>query len=145
MRPVPQATIDLIKTFEGFSPIVYKCPAGYDTFGYGSLLKNYPTTEFPISKTQAEECIYHDLKRFAISIGKLITVSLNDNQYAALLDFTYNLGAATLQRSTLRTKLNRSEYNASAKELLRYVYGGGKILPGLVKRRQAEYNLFIRT
>lgn len=143
MREIPKTAIDLIKRFEGFSADKYICPAGYETFGYGSLCSHYPNIIFPITKDEAENCLKQDLNRFAISVCKLIKVPINDNQYSALLDFTYNLGSGTLQRSTLRAKLNRGEYDSAANEFMRYIYGGGRILPGLLKRRQAEYDLFM--
>lgn len=143
MRQIPPITVELIKQFEGFRKDVYLCPAGIETFGYGSLLKNYPDTSFPISEDDAELCLLNDLQSSAKSVCRLVNCPLNDNQYAALVDFTYNLGSGTLQRSTLRARLNRQEYAEAAPEFLKYVYGGGVKLAGLVKRRQAEYKLFI--
>lgn len=142
MRSIPESTIDLIKTFEGFSATIYKCPAGIETFGYGSLVSHYTDITFPISSELAEECLLKDLNSSARSVCRLICAPITDNQYAALIDFTYNLGSGTLQRSTLRMKLNREEYDTAPEELLKYVYGGGRKLPGLIKRRQAEYDLF---
>jgi len=69
-----------------------------------------------------------DLQQFTDSIGRL----------AAIVDFTFNLGAGRLQTSTLRPRVNQRDWAAVARELQRWVYGGGKVLPGLVVRRQAE-------
>jgi lysozyme len=66
-----------------------------------------------------------------------------EGRLAAIVDFTFNLGAGRLQTSTLRRRVNQRDWAAAAKELHRWVYGGGKVLPGLVKRRMAEVALFI--
>jgi lysozyme len=71
-------------------------------------------------------------------------VYLTQSQFDATVSFSFNLGLGVLQRSTLRQKLNRGDYDGAAKELLKYTRAGGKVLKGLVRRRQAEYNLFNR-
>ena len=103
MRQIPQCAVDLVKKFEGFRPNVYKCPAGIDTFGYGSLVQNYPTLKFPITKKIAEDCLTNDVLKSANAVTRLIKVPLNDNQYGALIDFVYILGSGALHRSTLRS------------------------------------------
>lgn len=138
---------ELIKHFEGFSPIIYRCPSNFETFGYGSLVSHYPDMQFPVTREQAEQCLLQDMQKFAKGIKRMVTVPLEDNQMAALISFTYNLGLGALQRSSLRMKLNRGEYNSAADEFLKWdkarVGGVLKALPGLTKRRLAERNLFL--
>ena len=76
--------------------------------------------------------------------GYRSTVYLTQCQFDALVSFSFNLGLGVLQRSTLRQKLNRNDYDVASKEFLKYTRAGGKVLNGLVRRRQAEYNLFNR-
>lgn len=138
---------ELIKHFEGFSSKVYVCPSGHRTFGFGSLVSHYPDMQFPVTREQAEQCLLQDMQKFAKGIKKMVTVPLEDNQMAALISFTYNLGLGALQRSSLRMKLNRGEYNSAADEFLMWdkarVGGVLKALPGLTRRRVAERNLFL--
>ena len=72
-----------------------------------------------------------------------ITSILSDDQFAALVSFTFNMGGGALQRSTIRQKINYGQYQDAGLELLRWIYARGKILPGLVERRKAEHKLFI--
>lgn len=143
-----QNGIQLIKFYEGFSAKPYMCPANYLTIGYGHVIsqaekqKTSDLQNFKITKQQAEEILQNDLIRFENSILNLITTKLNQNQFDALVSFVYNLGAGALQRSTLRQKINRGEHNQAAAEFMRWIYAGGKILQGLINRRQAEANLY---
>lgn len=138
----------LIKNFEGFSAHVYKCPAGYDTIGYGSLVKNHPyiVKQVPITKAQAEALTLKDLVGYEQALTRLIKIKLKENQRAALIDFIYNLGAGAFQSSTLRLKLNRGDTYGASKEFLKWnkarVGGILKPLPGLTRRRIAEQTLF---
>jgi lysozyme len=145
MTAVPQAAIDLAKRFEGFHRVPkhdpdrahpYICPAGYWTIGYGRLCDpQHP----PISKTDGEAYLLKDL-------GIAMTATLRycpvlatepESRLAAIVDFTFNLGAGRLQTSTLRRRVNQRDWPGAASELRRWVYGGGKVLPGLVARRAA--------
>ena len=96
-----------------------------------------------ITKEQATELMMNELNKNERSINRLIKVELNQNQFDALCSFVYNLGAGSLQVSTLRKKLNNGEYLDAANEFLKWVYGGGKKLKGLVRRRLAEREMFI--
>jgi len=128
---VPQAAIDLAKRFEGFHRVPrvdpgrahpYVCPAGYWTIGYGHLCDpKHP----PITEAEAE--------------GYLATEP--EGRLAAIVDFTFNLGAGRLQTSTLRRRVNQRDWSGADVELRRWVYGGGRVLPGLVARREAEVML----
>ena len=142
MRQVSQVGIDLIKTFEGFSCYVYTCPAGCKTIGYGHVVKSDEDFSDGISEDAATELLKQDVTVAEHAVLRLVTVPLTDNQFNALVSFTYNLGAGSLQRSTLRRKVNREQHEAVPAEFLRWVYGGGRKLPGLVKRRHVEAQIY---
>lgn len=134
--------IELIKTFEGFSAVPYLCPAKVWTIGYGTT--NGITSQTPpVSEQEATELLRRDLVKFERSVRKLITFEINQNQFDALVSFIYNLGGGALQRSTLRSKLNRGDIYSASDEFLKWTRAGGRILKGLVKRRLAERELFL--
>lgn len=138
--------INLIIKFEGFSPKVYICPAGYATIGYGHLIKdNEPYLAAELTKEEAQKLLGQDLSRFEKGIVTMTSAKLSQNQFDALCSFTFNLGLGAYQRSTLRMKINRGEYFDASLELLKWIRGGGRVLPGLVKRRHAERELFLST
>ena len=83
-----------------------------------------------------------DLERYERAVGRLVTVSLSENQFGALVSFTYNLGSDNLKASTLRQKLNRGDYRGAAGEFPKWRRAGGRVLKGLVRRRAAERALF---
>lgn len=133
-----QRGIDLIKKYEGFRASAYKCPAGVWTIGYGHTLgvKQGQT----VSKDQAEEMLRDDLARYEGYVnGYASTYRLTQSQFDALVSFTYNCGKGNLDKLTANGK---KEKGAVAADMQLYVYGGGKKLPGLVKRRKEEYDMF---
>ena len=147
---VPQAAIDLAKRFEGFerkvkrgteiTAIPYVCPAGYWTIGYGHLCDSkHP----PITEAEAEVYLARDLRTALAATLRCcpVLVTEPEGRLAAIVDFTFNLGAGRLQTSTLRRRINQRDWGAAATELRRWVYGGGKVLPGLFARREAEISL----
>jgi lysozyme len=136
------ACIGLIKRFEGFSSTAYYCPAGYLTIGYGHVL-NAENTMGTISESEAEILLMQDIRYAERAMGRLIVTPLTQGQHDALVSFTFNLGAGALQRSTLRRKINAGLHEEIPTELMRWVYAGGKKLAGLVRRRQAEANLYM--
>ena len=144
MSHVTQAGIDLIKQFEGFSPTVYICPAGYPTIGYGHVVKTQEREQFAdgITTEQAETLLRQDVQTAERAVLRLITVPLTDGQFDALVSFTFNLGAGALQRSTLRRRVNRGDHAAVPAEFRKWVWAGGKKLEGLVRRRVEEVNLY---
>ena len=133
-----------IARFEGFRPHVYADAAGLATIGYGHLLLAGEAARYGsgISEEEARALLAQDALVAARAVRRLIHVPLEQAQFDALVSFTFNLGAGVLQRATLRRKLNRREYDAVPAELLRYVWAGGRKLPGLIRRRQAEAALF---
>lgn len=137
--------IELIKYFEGFSPTMYTCPAGYRTIGYGHRQNGgikHPEYYDTWTPEDFENLLRQDLIIAENAVNKLIIAVLNENQFSALVSFVYNLGSGRLQSSTLRAKLNRGEYSEVPKELLKWCRAGGKELKGLKLRRQAEATLF---
>ena len=146
MIEVPQAAIDLAKRFEGFCRVPksdptraypYVCPAGFWTIGYGHLCDaKHP----PISMEEGEAYLATDMADALRATLRYCPVLATEQKgrLAAIVDFTFNLGAGRLQTSTLRRRVNQRDWAASAKELDRWVYGGGRVLPGLVLRRSAE-------
>jgi len=148
---VPQAAIDLAKRFEGFHRVPkndpgraypYVCPAGYHTIGFGHLCKpDHP----PITEAEAEVYLAQDLITALTATLRYCPVlaTESESRLAAIVDFTFNLGAGRLQTSTLRRRINQRAWTSSAVELRRWVYGGGVVLPGLVIRREAEVALVL--
>lgn len=142
-----QKCIELIKRFEGFSAKPYPCPAGVPTIGYGSTRdtdgKAITLQHPPITEAQARALLAATLVTYENAVTRYVKVPLNQNQFDALVDFAYNAGAKNLLTSTLLKKLNAGDYIGASKEFSKWVYGGGKKLNGLVKRREAERQLFI--
>ncbi len=151
MIEVPRAAIDLAKLFEGFHRVAkqdparahpYICPAGYRTIGYGRLCDpKHP----PITQEEGERYLAIDLTIALNATLRYCPVLATETpgRLAAIVDFTFNLGAGRLQASTLRRRINQRDWAAAAQELSRWIYGGGKVLPGLVARRRAEAALMI--
>ncbi len=135
--------VSLIRAFEGFSPTPYYCPGGFKTIGYGHRLQR--RVPFPDHVTEEEACLLlaQDMQKTAVFVRRLIRGILTEGQEAALLSFTFNLGPAALQRSTLRLKVNRREHEEVPRELMKWVWSQGRKLPGLVRRRMAEGTLYI--
>jgi lysozyme len=131
-----ETLLALIRRFEGLRLKAYFCPAGVLTCGYGSTGPDIkPETIW--TKEQAEARMSSDAARFSAAAKKLCPGQVGDN-LAALADFAYNLGAARLAGSTLRRKINAGDIAGARDELRKWVRGGGRVLPGLVLRREAE-------
>jgi len=140
-----QEAIRLIKRFEGFSPVIYECPAGYPTIGYGHVVLPEEREKFAkgISKEEAELLLEEDLKRFQIALKPFIKTKVHDLMMQAILSFAYNVGIYAFRASTLRRLLNSGDYMGAAEQFLKWVYAGGRRLKGLILRRQAERLLFL--
>lgn len=139
-----QAGIDLIKAHEGLRLEWYLCPANKPTIGYGHvILTNEQFLKAgPISEAAAEAILEDDLQKFERSVSKLVKVDLEQHEFDALVSFTFNVGAAALSRSTLLRLLNEGDREGAAAQFSRWVYANKKELPGLVKRRADEAELF---
>jgi GH24 family phage-related lysozyme (muramidase) len=149
-----QKCVDMIKGFEGFRAKKYNDPAGHCTIGYGTLLHkgncNNDTSEQPyvngISEEQATQLLIQEASEFQKTINDSVKVELNQNQYDSLVSFSYNIGSAAFQASTLLKLLNKGDYTSVPTEMKKWtkakVNGKTVDLPGLVKRREDEANLF---
>lgn len=135
--------VNVIKMFEGFSPVVYNCEGGYKTIGYGHCLEGGQEFPKPLTKEQGERLLLKDMARTEHALRKWITVPLSTEREAALLSFTFNVGSAALQRSTLRLKVNRQEHEDVPRELMKWVFAGGKKCRGLQRRRFIEGQLYM--
>ncbi len=139
--------LQLIQTFEGFSAEPYQDSVGVWTIGYGSTYTSMgePVTanHSRITKEEATDLLLMGIGDAEQAVRRLIKVPLTPNQFDALTSFTYNVGPGALQRSTLRMKLNRAQYDRAADELLRWDKAGGNVLRGLTRRRAAERSLFL--
>jgi lysozyme len=136
-----QAGLDLIKSFEGLRLNAYRDAVGVWTIGYGHTAG--VRAGQAITAAQAEDYLRSDVRRFENAVNAAVKVPLNDNQFAALVSFTYNLGEGALQRSTLLRLLNSGDYAGAAREFDKWVNAGGQRLAGLVRRRDAEQALFV--
>ena len=143
-----QNCINLIKQFEGFVPHPYQCPAGIWTIGYGSTryINGTPVSpnDKPITEEQASQIAGQTLVEYENAVNRYVTALLTQNQFDALVDFAYNAGSQNLRTATLLKRLNEGNYSAAADEFGKWVMGGGKRLSGLVKRRAAERELFLK-
>jgi len=149
---VPALTVALAKEFEGLHKVVtlkpvitvvpYICPAGFWTIGYGHLCdKDHQAIEEP----QAETYLADDLQTALLATLRYCPCLTTEPLFrlAPIVDFTFNLGAGRLQTSTLRHRINEQDWESAGSELLRWVYGGGRVLPGLARRREAERQMLL--
>jgi len=138
--------IQLIKHFEGVRNKPYRDCVGLWTVGVGHLIgdgKSLPESWNKLFTTEEVDALLkQDLVRFERGVQKLLPVPLTQNQFDALISFSFNLGLGVLQRSTLRQNILRKDFKGAAEEFLKYVRAGGKIVKGLVTRRNDEKALF---
>ncbi|MEA1231111.1 lysozyme [Acinetobacter sp. IRS14] len=139
--------LNLIKGFEGKRTVSYDDGVGVWTIGYGTI--KYPNgvrvkKGDTCTEQQAEDYLRNDLAKFETAINKLVKVPLTQNQFDALASFTYNLGETNLANSTLLKKLNKRDYQGAADQFLVWNRAGGKVMKGLVRRREAERALFLK-
>lgn len=132
--------ISLIKKFEGCELEAYKCAAGVWTIGYGHTEGVKPNDE--MDRQAAEELLALDLQVYEKSLGWIITSPLNQQQFDALVSFTFNLGETNLASSTLRKVLNEGDYDEVPNQIRRWNKASGKVNDGLIRRREAEALLF---
>lgn len=130
----------LLKKFEGCRLKAYRCPAGICTIGYGhTSAAGEPEVHdgMTITQQQAEEILKRDLVKYETAVFSMVQQPLNQHQFDTLVDFAYNAGVGALKTSTLLKKVNAAQFDAIPAELMKWTKGGGKVLPGLVRRRQA--------
>lgn len=138
--------IALIKQFEGCKLTAYQDSVGVWTIGYGwtQPVDGKPIRAgMTIKQETAERLLKTGLVSYESDVSRLVKVGLTQEQFDALVSFTYNLGARSLSTSTLLRKLNVGDYAGAADEFLRWNKAGGKVLNGLTRRREAERALFL--
>ena len=145
----------LVKHFESCFLRAYKCPAGVWTIGWGHTgLKHRDGTVYPgrvITQAKADDLLAYDMGVFERDVESLIKVPVNDDQFAALVSFAFNVGsdidvdkiAEGLGDSTLLTRLNAGDFVRAADEFLKWNKSGGRVLRGLTRRRVSERRLFL--
>jgi lysozyme len=101
-----------------------------------------PGWDRALSADEIDEILRKDLARFEAGVLRLIKIPLTQGQFDALVSFSFNVGLGNLQNSTLRMKINRGDYKGAAEQFLVWTKAGGKVLPGLVKRRTHEKEMF---
>ena len=131
----------LIKKFEGCELKAYQCSAGVWTIGYGHTKDVVEGME--ITQEQAEQMLVDELHEYESYINKYVTVALSQNQFDALVSWVYNRGPANLSASTMLKVLNSGEYEDVPAQMIRWNKAGGKVLEGLIRRREAEACLFV--
>lgn len=142
-----QKGLELIKRFEGLKLKPYNCPASIATIGYGNTY--YPDgtkvklTDPAITKEKAEELLKFLLVSYEKGVDSFCRDDINQNQFDALTSFAYNVGVGNLQKSTLIKKVNKNPNDPTIRaEFMKWNKGGGKVLLGLTRRRQAEADLY---
>ena len=156
---ISEAGIQLIKFFEGCHNMPYKCPALLYTVGYGHVLypeqarlKTPERSACPLrtehnrvfANDEIDTLLEQDLQRFENGVSRLCPASDDSQpQFDALVSFSFNVGLGNLQSSTLRMKYNRGDTQGAANEFLKWNKSSGKVLQGLVRRREAERVLFL--
>ena len=133
--------VALVKDFEGLQLTAYRCPAGVLTIGYGHTGPEV-VPNLTITLDKADSFLRADLRFAEWGVRTYSKVPLTQGQYDALTDFAFNLGIGALRDSTLMKKVNARDFEGAAAEFGKWVHGGGRVLPGLIKRRAAEVALF---
>ena len=141
-RKTSSRGIELIKRWEGLRTNAYLCPGNVWTIGYGHTTNVHPG--MMISHAQAEILLRQDLVRFERAVERYVTVPINQNQFDALVSFAFNVGTEALRTSSLVRILNKGKYKTAALQFGKWVFAAGRKLPGLVSRRNDEYQLFIK-
>jgi lysozyme len=144
-----QAGIDFVKSFEGYHRrlpngdcVAYLCPANVVTIGYGcteGIKRGMVWTH-----AQALQALENELSKFEAAVNRLVTVEINQNEFDALVSFAYNCGEGALARSSILKQLNAGNREAAARGFALWNRGGGRVLPGLVRRRRDEAAMFLR-
>lgn len=138
---ISETGLDLIRYFEGLRLTAYQDAVGVWTIGYGST-GPHVTPGLTITAEEAESLLRHDVARFEEGVDEVVKVSLSQDEFDALLSFSFNLGLGNLRQSTLLRKLNAGDFAAAASEFKRWNRAGQRILAGLTRRREAEARLF---
>jgi len=135
---------ELCRRFEGFRAKPYLCPAGIPTIGYGSTYyadgKKVTLNDSSISQEAANALLMSELQHTYLPgvLKNCPILATDERKCNAVVDFCYNLGVGRLQTSTLKRKINAQDWDGAKEQLMLWTKGGGKVLPGLLKRRQSE-------
>lgn len=139
---ISDAGLSIIKRYEGLRLTAYICPAGVPTIGYGST-QGVKMGEC-ITEEEADRLLIADIERICYPcIEAFVEADLTQPQFDALCSWIFNLGCGAFKGSTFRTMLNSGNIDGAVAQMKRWDKGGGKVLPGLVKRRHAEAALFL--
>ena len=145
---VSSRAIEMLKHHEGVRCKPYRDCVGLWTVGVGHLIGDGKSLPDEWNKTftmeEVDALLRKDLGRFERGVQKFCPVPLKQGEFDALVSFSFNLGLGVLQRSTLRQKILRGDKTGASEEILKYNKAGGKIVKGLVTRRNDEYQLFLR-
>jgi lysozyme len=147
-REAIRIAASICKSFEGFKSAPYLCPAGVPTIGYGSTF--YPSKikvtlqDQSISAEQADRILMQVLSMYAQDILKISpTLNESESNLGAVLSFAYNLGVSRYRASTLRSRIDNGDCAGARVEIVKWTRCGGRVLQGLVRRRQAEANFLV--
>ena len=155
---VSEKCIEQIKHHEGVRFRPYRCPALLWTVGVGHVIdpahigvkfedrKNLPIPadwDRTLSMAEVDQLLAEDLRRFEAGVLRLCPSGLTQPRFDALVSFSFNVGLGNLQRSSIRMRHNRGDYDGAAEAFMMWTKAGGRVLPGLVKRRQDETNLYL--
>jgi lysozyme len=155
---VSAKTIEMIKHHEGVRVRPYRCPALLWTVGVGHVIdpahisvkfderKNLPIPQGwdrTLSMAEVDDILAKDLARFERGVERLCPAGLTQPRFDALVSFAFNVGLGNLQRSSIRMRHNRGDYEGAAEAFMMWTKAAGKVLPGLVKRRTDERNLYL--
>ena len=144
---VNRAALDLIKEFEGFRSETYRDIAGVLTIGYGTTsaagVGIVPVPGMTITKAEAEWYLQKAVDKFAAQIAKYITAPINENEFGAFVSLAYNIGPTAFRKSSALRYFNAGDKTRAANNIRLFNKAGGKVLKGLVRRREAERALFL--
>ena len=135
-----QEGISLIKSFEGCELTAYRCSADVPTIGYGHTAG--VSDGDTCTQAEAETMLAEDLVEFEDYVKNYVESELQQNEFDALVAWTYNLGPANLKESTMLKELNSGNFEEVPRQMKRWNRAGGEVLDGLIRRREAESRLF---
>jgi lysozyme len=138
----------LIKQFEGFRSHAYRDAVGVWTIGYGhTSMAGLPTVKLGMTITEAEgeTILSRDVDLFARGVQQMVNAKISDAQFSALVSFAYNVGLGNFRKSSVLSAVNQMDFTAVSRRLQLWNKAGGRVLPGLVRRRAAEAALFAST
>jgi lysozyme len=137
---ISEKGLELLKHYEGCELTAYRCSANVLTIGYGHT--KGVTEDMVITQEEADQMLHDEMPEYEGYINDKVTVELNQDQFDAMVCWVYNLGSGNLSSSTLLKVLNDGDYDGVPEQMKRWNKAGGKVLNGLIKRRDSEAKLF---